>query len=523
LLNLSLFAPDLVATAEPVNLEPLILVSVLLAVVVIHLASRLMGEISVRMGFPSVLGELIGGVLVGSSVLGLLIFQGGTSGEELLPLAESSQLIQFLERTTGVSGEAVAEVFSAQSEIINILSELGVIILLFEIGLESDLGELIRVGPQAAVVALIGVVVPFVGGTLGLIYLFDIPSIPAIFAGAALTATSIGITARVLAEMRQLSSPEGQVIIGAAVLDDVLGIIILAVVAGLARTGEVVISDIAWIAFSAVAFLVGSIVVGRLLSPYLVSLIDNLKTRGNPLIPGLIIAFVLSYVAQVIQLEAILGAFAAGLILGETQKRGEFEEQVRPLSDLFTPIFFVCVGAKTNLAVLDPRIPANQEGLIIAAFLIVVAMLGKLAAGLGAFGKPGINKLAIGVGMIPRGEVGLVFAGVGAASGVLSDSLGVSIIVMVIVTTFVAPLWLRGVFSRPEHSQESDQGATVAEGIPEDADSATDLTSQQLALEEGDAEMPSLADLQQEVVTQDAAASGRSAKGTSVLEPADEG
>lgn len=239
--------------------------------------------------------------------------------------------------------------------------------------------------------------------------------------------------------------PCGQVIIGAAVLDDVLGIIILAVVASLAKTGEVDVADVGLIVVSAVVFLVGSIVLGRLLSPYFVALLNNLKARGNPLLPALVLAFLLAYVGQVIHLEAILGAFAAGLILGETDKRQELEEQIKPVSDLLVPIFFVCVGAKTNLAVLNPTLPANREGLIIAVFLVSVAIVGKLAAGLGAFGKPGINRYAIGVGMIPRGEVGLVFAGVGAASGVLSEALDVSIIVMVIATTFIAPLWLRGV------------------------------------------------------------------------------
>jgi Kef-type K+ transport system membrane component KefB len=216
-------------------------------------------------------------------------------------------------------------------------------------------------------------------------------------------------------------------------------------VAGLAKNGEVNLSDIGIIILSAILFLVGSIVLGRLLSPYFVALLNSLKTRGNPLLPALVLAFLLAYVGQIIHLEAILGAFAAGLILAETEKRQELEEQIKPISDLLVPIFFVCVGAKTNLAVLNPTLPVNREGLIIAVFLIGVAIVGKLAAGLGAFGKPGINRYAIGVGMIPRGEVGLVFAGVGAASGVLSDALDVSIIVMVIATTFVAPLWLRGV------------------------------------------------------------------------------
>ena len=471
------------AVESMANLGTLIVIAVLLSLLVIHLASRVMGEISVRLGMPSVLGELIGGVLVGSSVLSLLVFpEGEAAAEAMSELAQSSQLIQILESTAGL-GTAVAErVFASQSEIVEVLSELGVIILLFEIGLESDLKELIRVGPQAAAVALIGVVVPFVAGTLGLLYLFDVPTIPAVFAGAALTATSIGITARVLAEMQKLRSNEGQVIIGAAVLDDVLGIIILAVVAGLAKTGEVKLDEITVIIISAVAFVVGAIVIGRLLSSYWVSLIERLRMRGKVLIPGLILALSLAYIAQVIQLEAILGAFAAGLILGETEKRGELEEQIKPLSDLFTPIFFVCVGAKTNLAVLDPTVPENQEGLIIAVFLILVAILGKLTAGLGAFGKPGINRYSIGVGMIPRGEVGLVFAGVGAASGALSDSLDASIIIMVIVTTFVAPLWLRSAFAG-----QIDQPAE---------------------------EVPSLQDLRAEVTAEDAQAAQSESKDT---------
>ncbi len=463
---------------EPANLGPMIVVAVLLSLVVIHLASRVMGEVSVRLGFPSVLGELLGGVLVGASVLSLLVFQEGPP-ETLDQLAQSSRLIQFLGSTAGQTPETLTRIFASQSEIVDVLAELGVIILLFEIGLESDLKELLRVGPQAAAVAVIGVAVPFAIGTVGLIYFFQVPSVAAIFAGAALTATSIGITARVLAEMQKLSSEEGQIIIGAAVLDDVLGIIILAVVAGLAERGEVQIADISVILISAVGFLVGAVTIGRFLNPFLVGMIERLRTRGNPLIPGLIIAFGLSYIAQVIQLEAILGAFAAGLIIGETELRGELEEQIKPISDLFTPVFFVCVGAKTDLSVLDPRVPANQEGLIIAVFLVVVAIAGKLAAGLGAFGKPGLNRFAIGVGMIPRGEVGLVFAGVGAASGVLPDALDVSIIVMVIVTTFIAPLWLRSVFTEGEDTSLKELQADViaTEAQEAQADRTSDSAS----------------------------------------------
>jgi Kef-type K+ transport system membrane component KefB len=303
---------------------------------------------------------------------------------------------------------------------------------------------------------VVGVVAPFAAGTAGLVYLFQTPLVPAIFAGAALTATSIGITAKVLAEIGQISSKEGQIIIGAAVLDDVLGIIVLAVVASLAKTGEVQVTNIIYLVISAGTFLIGSILVGRFLSPYLVALIERMKTRGQVLLTGLIFALLLSYIATAIHLEAILGAFAAGLILAETEKRKELEQQVIPVADILVPIFFVCVGAKTDLSVLNPAIPSNREGLIIAAFLIIVAIIGKVITGFTIFGQSDLNKLAIGVGMIPRGEVGLVFAGVGAASGALSQSTDAAIIVMVITTTFVAPPFLRLVFKEPNNKLTVD-------------------------------------------------------------------
>jgi len=165
--------------------------------------------------------------------------------------------------------------------------------------------------------------------------------------------------------------------------------------------------------------------------------------------------FILSYIGAAIQLEAILGAFAAGLILAETDKQQELEEQVLPLADFLTPIFFVVVGARTDLSVLNPAIPENREGLVIAAFLIVVAIIGKLVTGLAVFGKPNINRLAIGVGMIPRGEVGLVFVGVGSAIGILSKSLEAAMIVMVILTTFLAPAFLRIAFQQSSVEKEN--------------------------------------------------------------------
>lgn len=453
------FPAPLLATAEAEG-GPLVLAGVLLSLVVIYLASKLGGEICARIDLPPVLGELVAGVVVGVSVMHLLIFpEGGEDGSHSL-------LMLFLQSTANLSPEAFPQVFQAQSEVISTLSEIGVIILLFEIGLESDLKELLRVGMQATVVAVVGVVTPFVLGTAGLMLIFGVPPVPAIFAGAALTATSIGITAKVLAEIQRLSSKEGQIIIGAAVMDDVLGIIILAVVASLARDGKVEVGNVIYLIVSAGVFLIGSIWLGRLISPFFVELVENMKTRGQLLLTALIFAFTLSYIATVIQLEGILGAFAAGLILAETEKQRELEEQVIPIADMLVPIFFVVVGARTDVGVLNPLVPENREGLIMAAFLIVVAFVGKVVTGLAVFGQPGINRLAIGVGMVPRGEVGLVFAAVGSSSGVLSKSLEAAIIVMVILTTFLAPPLLRIVFA-----QES--GATAETLALSDAQTET--------------------------------------------------
>jgi Kef-type K+ transport system membrane component KefB len=442
----------LLAVAEGVTVnESIVFAGVLLSLVMIYIASKLGGEISNYLGFPPVLGELIGGVIIGISALKLVVFpEGGAT-------AVDSLLMQFLQFTTNSSPEVVGVIFEENGEIISILSELGVFILLFEIGLESNLSELLKVGTQAVLVAIVGVAVPFAAGTLGLVYFFHAPVIPAVFAGAALTATSIGITSRVLAELGQLTSKEGQIILGAAVVDDVLGIIVLAVVASLATTGEVDVKEVAIIIASAVGFLLGVLFAGGLINQAFLSMAGFFKTRGGIIVPALVLAFILGYIGTVLKLEAILGAFAAGLVLDDTDKREDLEKLTKPIADILVPIFFVVVGARTDLGVLNPAVPANRTGLIIAAFLIVVAILGKVATGLAVFGQPGINRLAIGVGMIPRGEVGLVFAAVGTASGTLSQSLDVAIILMVIVTTFLAPPLLRFIFA-PAYGESTPSG-----------------------------------------------------------------
>ncbi|MDH6059324.1 cation:proton antiporter [Chrysosporum bergii ANA360D] len=432
----------LLATTNEAENAPIVLAGVLLSLVVIYLASKIGGELSKMMDLPPVLGELIAGVIVGASALHLLVFPDSGAA------ASDSSIITILQLINRISPEAVTSIFQSQSEIISVLAELGVIILLFEIGLESDLKELTKVGYQAVIVACVGVAVPFMAGTTGLIFLFHAPVIPAIFAGAALTATSIGITSKVLSELGQLKSREGQIIVGAAVIDDILGIIVLAVVASLAKTGEVDILNVVYLIVSATVFLIGSIILGKYFNQSFVAIANRLQTRGNLIIPALIFAFFMAFLGNAIHLEAILGAFAAGLVLDETDKRKELDEQVKPIADILVPVFFVTVGAKVDLGVLNPLVPSNQAGLIIAIFLIVVAIIGKVVTGWSVFGQTGINRLAVGVGMIPRGEVGLVFAGIGAASGTLDKPLQAAIIIMVILTTFLAPPLLRFAFKQ---------------------------------------------------------------------------
>lgn len=450
-------SPWAIAEISPAECSPFILIGVLLSLITVYVTSKLGGEVSKRLDLPPVLGELVGGVVVGVSAFHLLMFP------ETGAVVTDSLIAQVIQWMGNLDAESAKHVFESQSEVISVLAELGVIVLLFEIGLESDLRELSKVGAQAAVVAVVGVAAPFLLGTVGLVAIFHSPIIPAIFAGAALTATSIGITSKVLSELGHLKSTEGQIIVGAAVIDDVLGIIVLAVVASLAKTGEVDLLNVVYLIISASAFLIGAILLGKFFNTGFISIADKLQTRGALLIPAFTFALVMACLASVIHLEAILGAFAAGLVLDETDKRNELDQQVIPIADILVPIFFVTVGAKADLSVLNPMVAENREGLIIATFLILVAIVGKVVTGWAVFGKTEVNRLAIGVGMIPRGEVGLVFAGIGSASGVLDRPLEAAIIVMVILTTFLAPPLLQVVLKDSTVEIDANEPLPVVE------------------------------------------------------------
>lgn len=420
--------------------ESLIFSALLVCATLIFLTSKVWEEACTWLRLPPVLGQLMGGLLLGVSALKVLVFTEGQAviNPGVIELIRWSAKADVLGASTAYTHQLIAISEGA--------SNLGVIALLFLIGLESDFNQLLRVGSQAAVVASAGIIVPFVGGTVGLIALFGIAPLPAVFGGAALTATSIGITAKVLQELGQLQSQEGQIIIGAAVLDDLLGILLLAVVVSLAQNGTIDIANLAYLVLSTTLFVGGIAVLRTHIARAFEAVTQRLRADNGLLISAIIFALFLAAIANAIHLEAILGAFAAGIILSETPQKEKLLEQFQPVAGVLAPIFFVVVGAKTDLSVLNPANPDSLAGIAIATFLIVVAVLGKVAAGYLMPTSAPLNRLAIGVGMVPRGEVGLVFVGIGASLGILSDALTTAIVLMVIVTTFLAPILLRWIF-----------------------------------------------------------------------------
>jgi Kef-type K+ transport system membrane component KefB len=321
---------------------------------------------------------------------------------------------------------------------------------LFAVGLESTVPEMLRLGTSALLVASLGVLAPFVLGWMVGVWLLPAASIYVhAFLGATLCATSVGITARVLQDLGSSRTTEARIILGAAVIDDVLGLVILAIVTGAivaaAQGAALSITDVLWVAAKATIFLVGALWIGVSLAPRTFALAATLRTGGVLLTIGLSFCFVLAWLANWIDLAPIVGAFAAGLILENVHyrdfvSRGErpLEDLVRPLTDFLAPVFFVLMGLRTDLGAL-----AQPGALGLAAALIVAAVVGKQLCALGVL-TPGTNRLAIGIGMIPRGEVGLIFANVGAGlmlngAPVIEPPIFSALVLMVIVTTLVTP------------------------------------------------------------------------------------
>jgi Kef-type K+ transport system membrane component KefB len=394
---------------------------VLIALVLLLVAARAGGALAERLGQPAVLGELLAGIALGA-----------------LPLA-------------GFQGLA----WVPRDHVVEALAELGVVVLLFEVGLSTRLADLLKVGLSAFLVATIGVVVPMLlGYGVGVWLLPNAHPIAHWFLGAALSATSVGITARVLRDLGRIGTAEGQIILGAAVIDDVLGLLVLAVMVGLAGgagaaegSGGGLLGTAAVVTAKAIAFLAGALVLGRALAPRLFRLAARLRGHGVIFTAALVTCFGLSWVAEAVGLAPIVGAFAAGLVLEGVpfdQLLGaeeRIEDHLSPLATFLVPIFFVRMGMNVDLTAL------GGGSLALAAVLTVAAVLGKQACALAVVTR-GTDRLAVGLGMIPRGEVGLIFANIGVGVAVAGRPLlgpgeYAAIVAMVLLTTLVTPPLLR--------------------------------------------------------------------------------
>jgi Kef-type K+ transport system membrane component KefB len=387
----------------------------LLALIAIFIAAKAFGEIAERLGQPAVLGELVGGVIV------------------------------------GVSGFHLVDPHDVT---IHLLSELGVILLLFLIGLETDLKKLIQVGGSASAVAIVGVLLPLAGGiAIGQFLGFRI--MVSVFLGASLTATSVGITARVLSDLGHLKDDESQVILGAAVVDDIIGLVLLTLVGTLAAGGELTFLGVGRIVLVAFGFVILAIVIGSQLAPLLIRLIDKIEMQRGLFFSSVVFALLLAYIAHEVGSAIIIGSFAAGLVLARTHHGKEIEREVHDVAQFFIPIFFVVVGAAVDVKSLNPFDPASRRFLLIGLALTVVGILGKLAAGYVVW-KKGLRRTVIGVGMIPRGEVGLIFATIGLSTKLLSAGLYSAVALMVMLTTFITPPLLRRLLVQGTPDQKPD-------------------------------------------------------------------
>jgi len=424
-------------------------VPVLLGLVVILVAAKVGGEVFERIGQPAVLGELLFGMALGNLAL--------------LGIGH----LEFLQTSVGIE----------------VLAQLGVILLLFQVGLESNVQDMLSVGWSSLLVAVLGVIAPFfLGWGVSAWLLPDEETLAHLFIGATLCATSVGITARVLKDLGKLAARESRIILGAAVIDDVLGLVILSVVTGTisaANTGgSLDAMDALIIIGKAVLFLVGAILIGGWLSRYVFRLAGVFRVQGVLLVLSLSACFLLSYLADRIGLATIVGAFAAGLILdgvlyrdlGERTKH-TIEELIQPIAGFLVPVFFVLMGVRVDLSTFG-----HAEVLGFAALLSLAAILGKMICAAGVLER-GLDRVSVAMGMVPRGEVGLIFAGIGAqlklhGQPVIVPSVFAAVVVMVIVTTLITPPALKVTLARGDRRKGRRAGAAPEPTVEEEAERA---------------------------------------------------
>ncbi len=403
--------------------------TVLLHILVVLLAAKGSAELAERVHLPAVVGEIVAGVLIGPSVLGL------------------------------VRGD----------DVLRVLGELGVILLLLEVGLEMDLGELGAVGRASMSVAMVGVVVPFAAG-FGTGLAFSMTSKEALFVGAALTATSVGITARVFGDLRALATVEARTVLGAAVADDVIGLVILTVVVRIATEGSVSVGGVLGVVGVAVGFLVLTTVAGTRVAPLLFNGVARFSRSSGTLV-AMAFAFTLAIaeLANAAKLAPIVGAFVAGLSLGRSRVAPRIRRELSSVGHLFIPVFFLQIGIDA-----DVKAFAHWNVIGLAAVLLVVAVLGKIVAAVGLIGSPG-DRLLVGIGMIPRGEVGLIFATIGLRQGVFGQDVYAALLLVVLVTTLVTPpaLKARLAIVRARHERRQRTGVPGRLQVEIDGDERT--------------------------------------------------
>ena len=376
---------------------------VLVSLFVVLLAAKVGDEIFKRLGQPALVGEILAGVVVGPSLLGLV----------------------------------------EPTETLEVFAELGVVFLLFWVGLETRLSEMRAVGATAARVGVLGVIVPFVAG-YGAGAITDQSAETSVFIGAALVATSVGITSAVLIELGALASRAARTILGAAVIDDILAMVLLAVAVGVAEEGGVDVASILVVVGIATAFVLFVALGGTRIVARWPDVFHAPKFSESPLLPAVILCLGLAAFAAQIGLAAIIGAFLAGMVVAETKDRHDFEEEVAPLYAFFPPFFFAFIGIELELdAFADPLTVAALAGMTVLAFVTKYG-----AAWLAARPMGPRDARVVGLGMVPRGEVGIIVAGIGATTGVVEGELFAVIVGMSILTTLLIPPLLRRELAR---------------------------------------------------------------------------
>jgi len=382
----------------------------------ILISARILGELFARIGIPSVLGELSAGILL------------------------------------GVSGLGIIEV----NDVIKVLAEIGILLLLFEIGLDTDIQRLKNAGSKSIVVALFGAIVPFSLSWLVAYYVFDLSMVVSLFIGGTLTATSIGITMRVLKDLQKEHSSVAQIVIGAAVIDDILGVIVLVFIYDFATSQEVSMTNTLNTTLFILTFIILAPIIAHVLSHFMKVFDEHKKIPG--LIPTIIISLIsfFAYLSHLVGAPEILGAFAAGIALsrrfilpfGMGLRHDEIfldkvKKSIEPIAQMFTPIFFVMVGLSMNLRVIDF---ASIQFWSLALVFLVIAVFGKYIGAIVLAKITTIKKSLIGISMIPRGEVGLIFAEVGRVNGILNNEIYAVLIFVIIVTTVVPVFLLKWLF-----------------------------------------------------------------------------